>query len=163
MHGLDLLSVTAKDSAFKLRRMRPSDLELVVQNEALALDEHPWTKRIFVDCLRSGYECWVLADGNMLVGHGVMSVAIGECHLLTLCVKPGFQRYGYGRRMLRFLLERAQRQEADVCFLEVRHSNEPAKSLYRSMGFLPVGERKNYYPSAHGREDAIIMSRTLPL
>ena len=38
-----------------------------------------------------------------------------------------------------------------------------AISLYRSMGFEAVGRRKGYYPAAEGREDAIIMSRTLPL
>jgi ribosomal-protein-alanine N-acetyltransferase len=146
-----------------MRRMRASDLDLVVQTETAASYEHPWNKRVFVDCLRAGYQCWVLADADQLVGHGVLSVAIGESHLLTLCVHPDYQRLGYGRRILRFLLEQAGKEEAEVCFLEVRHSNEGAKSLYSSMGFLPIGERKNYYPSEHGREDAIIMSRSLPL
>ncbi len=148
---------------FVMRPMRSSDLDLVVQNEAAASSEHPWNKRVFVDCLRAGYQCWVLANDDMLIGHGVLSVAVGECHLLSLCVRPDYQQAGYGRRILRFLLEQAERDEAEVCFLEVRHSNEKAKSLYRSMGFLPIGERKNYYPSDDGREDAIIMSRTLPL
>lgn len=146
-----------------MRRMRSSDLDLVVQNEAVASYEHPWNKRIFVDCLRSGYQCWVLASDDKLIGHGVLSIAVGESHLLTLCVHPDYQGAGHGKRMLRFLLEQAQQEEAEVCFLEVRHSNVGARSLYRAMGFLPIGERKNYYPSEHGREDAIIMSRTLPL
>ncbi|MCP5346765.1 MAG: ribosomal protein S18-alanine N-acetyltransferase [Pseudomonadales bacterium] len=146
-----------------MRPMRSSDLDLVVQTEAAASYEHPWNKRIFVDCLRAGYQCWVLASEDRLVGHGVMSVAVGESHLLTLCVHPDFQQAGHGRRILKFLLEQAEQEEAEVCFLEVRHSNDKARALYRSMGFLPIGERKNYYPSDHGREDAVIMSRTLPL
>ncbi|MBT8146021.1 MAG: ribosomal protein S18-alanine N-acetyltransferase [Gammaproteobacteria bacterium] len=157
-----VLSVTDLQTDFAMRRMRPSDLDVVVQNEALAVAEHPWNKRVFIDCLRAGYQCWVLGNNDRLIGHGVMSVAIGESHLLTLCVHPDYQRAGHGRRILQFLLERAQREEAEVCYLEVRSSNETAKSLYRSMGFLPIGERKNYYPSEHGREDAIIMSRQLP-
>lgn len=156
-----MLSVTGLPTEYSMRRMRASDLELVVQNEATAAEEHPWSKRVFVDCLRAGYQCWVLGNSDQLIGHGVMSVAIGESHLLTLCVHPDYQRAGYGRKILRFLLEQAQKEEAEVCFLEVRHSNEPAKALYRSMGFLPIGERRNYYPSAHGREDALIMSRAI--
>jgi ribosomal protein S18 acetylase RimI-like enzyme len=31
------------------------------------------------------------------------------------------------------------------------------------MGFVQIGERKNYYPSKSDREDALIMSRDLPL
>jgi len=142
--------------------MRASDLDLVVRNEKLAY-EHPWTKRIFIDCLRSGYQCWVMANKDKIVAHGVMSVAIGECHLLTLCVHPDFQRKGYGRKLFVMLLERAVKLDASVCFLEVRSSNNEALTLYQSLGFTQIGERKGYYPAIEGREDALILSRLLPL
>ena len=141
--------------------MRASDLDLVVENETIAY-AHPWSKRIFIDCLRAGYQCWVLANKQQIVAHGVMSVAIGECHLLTLCVQPDFQRQGYGRKLFNLLLDRAEKLEAKVCFLEVRRSNLAAITLYQSMGFVRIGERKNYYPGQGGREDATIMSRELP-
>ena len=38
---------------FFARAMRSSDLDLVVLNDAAAYVS-PWSKRIFVDCLRSG-------------------------------------------------------------------------------------------------------------
>ena len=147
---------------FFARTMRNSDLDLVVQNEMAAYD-HPWTKRIFIDCLRAGYQCWVLANKQQIVAHGVMSVAIGECHLLTLCVNPEYQRLGYGRKLFMLLLDRAAKMDARECFLEVRTSNAGAIQLYRSLGFTQIGERKNYYPGKEGREDALIMSRTLPV
>lgn len=142
--------------------MRSSDVDLVVQNE-IAAYEHPWTKRIFIDCLRAGYQCWVLANKQKIVAHGVMSVAIGESHLLTLCVHPDFQRRGFGRKIFNLLLDRAYKLDASECFLEVRRSNESAITLYQSLGFAVIGERKNYYPGNSGREDALIMSRSLPL
>jgi ribosomal-protein-alanine N-acetyltransferase len=147
---------------FFARNMRNSDLDLVVQNEAIAYD-HPWNKRIFIDCLRAGYQCWVLANRQQIVAHGVMSVSIAECHLLTLCVHPDFQRRGYGRKIFNLLLDRAYKLDAMECFLEVRSSNEVAIKLYQSMGFAGIGQRKNYYPGHEGREDALIMSRLLPL
>lgn len=145
--------------------MRASDLDLVVKNEAAAY-ENGWNKRIFMDCLRAGYLCWVLANKQQIVAHGVMSVAIGECHLLTLCVSPEYQRQGFGRRLFRLLLERAYKLEARECFLEVRASNTKAIALYRSLGFSQVGERRNYYPGTNPqqeRETALILSRILPL
>lgn len=154
--------LTLPSRELRCRPMRNSDLDLVVQNES-ATSEHPWSKRIFIDCLRAGYQCWVLVEKEQVVGHVVMSVAIGESHLLTLCIAPQWQRRGHGRRLLRFALERAQRLQAEVCFLEVRPSNQAARVLYRSMGFVQIGERKNYYPSADGREDALILSLRLPL
>ena len=144
------------------RTMRHSDLDLVVQNESAAY-ENPWTKRIFIDCLRAGYQCWVLANKQQIVAHAVMSVAIGECHLLTLCVRPEHQRQGYGRKIFTLLLDRAHKLEASECFLEVRASNTGAIKLYQSLGFTPIGERKNYYPGGESREDALVMSRSLPL
>ncbi|NQV69720.1 MAG: ribosomal protein S18-alanine N-acetyltransferase [Pseudohongiella sp.] len=157
-----MLINSSPETNFFARSMRSSDIDLVVQNEVAAY-AHPWSKRIFIDCLRAGYQCWVLANKQQIVAHGVMSVAIGECHLLTLCVQPDFQRQGYGKKLFKLLLDRAEKLEAKVCFLEVRHSNQTAITLYRSMGFVQIGERKNYYPGKEGREDAKIMSCDLPL
>jgi len=145
------------------RRMRPSDLDFVVHNEDISYP-NPWSKRIFLDCLRAGYECWVLATRDNILVHGVLSAAVGESHVLTLCVHPAFRRNAYGRRMLQHLLAQARKLGADTCFLEVRPSNEGARALYYSMGFVQVGERRHYYPSEAGssfREDALILS--LPL
>ena len=153
--------INPKDQFFA-RNMRYSDVDLVVSNETLAY-KYPWTKQNFIDCLQSGYQCWVLADQQQIIAHGVISIAICDAHLLTLCVHPQFQRLGFGRRILILLLDRAAKLASSECFLEVRTSNETAISLYRSMGFEAVGRRKGYYPAAEGREDAIIMSRMLPL
>ncbi|MEC7549404.1 MAG: ribosomal protein S18-alanine N-acetyltransferase [Pseudomonadota bacterium] len=147
---------------FFARTMRHSDLDLVVKNEAAA-NAHPWTKRIFIDCLRAGYQAWVLANRQEIAAHAVMSVAVEECHLLTLCVHPAFQRMGYGRKLFALLLDRAASLEAKECFLEVRVSNDRAISLYRSLGFTQIGERSSYYPADSGREDALILSCSLPL
>ena len=160
-----MLSQSGSPTEFFARTMRSSDLDLVVKNEA-ATYQHPWSKRIFIDCLRAGYQCWVLANKQQIVAHGVMSVAIGECHLLTLCVSPEHQRMGHGRKLFKLLLDRATKLEATVCFLEVRPSNENAIALYQSMGFVQIGERNNYYPDGEAyrnREDALIFSRSLPM
>jgi len=145
--------------------MRASDLDLVVESENLSL-KNPWCKRIFSDCQRAGYECWVLATRDRIVAHGVLSAGAEEAHVLTICVHPDFRRQGYGRRMLRHLLDKGYRKNASVCFLEVRSSNAEARQLYLSMGFVQVGERRQYYPADQGathREDALILSCPLPL
>jgi len=151
-----------RPNQFFARNMRYSDLDLIVANEVAAY-EHPWTKRIFIDCLRTGYQCWVLANKRQIVAHGVMSLAVSECHLLTLCVHPDYQGCGYGRKLFKLLLDRAHKLDAIDCFLEVRSTNDAAIGLYRSLGFTQVRERKNYYPTTKGREDALIMWRSLPL
>lgn len=146
-----------REARFFARPMRMSDIDFVVKNEKAAYP-FPWSRRIFTDCIRAGYQCWVMANKKTIVAHGVLSVAIGESHLLTLCVHPSVQREGYGMKVLSLLLERAKNLKAEVCFLEVRRSNSGAISLYESMGFSVVSERKNYYPNGGNNEDALIMT-----
>lgn len=139
--------------------MRASDLDFVVANEERSYP-NPWSRRIFLDCLRSGYECWVLVTRDRVVAHGVLSAAVGESHLLTLCVHPEERRRAYGRRMLEHLLNQARRAGAECCYLEVRPSNMTARALYYSLGFVQVGERREYYPAARGsnvRENALLL------
>ena len=146
-----------REARFFARPMRMSDIDFVVKNEKAAYP-FPWSRRIFTDCILAGYQCWVMANKKTIVAHGVLSVAIGESHLLTLCVHPSVQREGYGRKVLSLLLERAKNLKAEVCFLDVRRSNSGAISLYESMGFSVVSERKNYYPNRGNNEDALIMT-----
>ena len=154
------MNAVAKGIEFAMRPMRETDLAAVLRLETLAYS-HPWTEGIFCDCLRVGYCCWVMAGKEGIVGYGVMSVAAGECHILNLCVHPGMQRRGLGRRILRRLLAIGRSHNADSVFLEVRISNRSALALYSREGFCEVGIRRGYYPGAGGREDAVIMARAL--
>ena len=90
-----------------------------------------------------------------------MSLAVKECHILNICVDPKRQGQGIGRRLLLELLSIAQAREADTAFLEVRPSNVHARSLYFSEGFNEIGNRRDYYPARFGREDAVILAKTL--
>ncbi len=144
----------------RLRAMSGEDLPFVMQVERQAY-EFPWTEGIFRDCLRVGYCCRVLEDRGRLVGHGVMSVAAGECHLLNICVHPSYQRRGLGRQMLSHLLGVARKGQAKIALLEVRRSNKAAYALYHGLGFNEIGLRKNYYPARRGREDALVLARDL--
>jgi ribosomal-protein-alanine N-acetyltransferase len=155
------MSAVIKQHVLNFRPMLETDLAdiLVIENSVY---EFPWTETIFRDCLRVGYCCWVISDDRgRISAYGVMSVAAGECHLLNLCVQKESQGRGLGGRLLEFLLDVARKHSADTAFLEVRPSNEIARQMYTSAGFNEVGMRRNYYPARHGREDAIIMARTL--
>ena len=65
-----------------MRAMHGGDLDAVAAIEAEAY-EFPWTFGIFRDCLRAGYECWVLHQGEEVIGYGILSIGAGEAHLLN--------------------------------------------------------------------------------
>jgi len=168
--------MTGTGTGFSLRHMHQADLPAVLAVETAAYP-YPWTEGIFTDCLRVGYHCLVAepapvptplsaplsaqAAGPGLIGHAVMSAAVGECHLLNLCVHPDWQRRGLGRRLLLRLFAIGKANNADTAFLEVRASNRRAIALYESEGFCEIGLRRGYYPAGDKREDAIVMARPL--
>lgn len=143
-----------------LRPMREDDLAAVMAVERRAY-EFPWTPGIFLDCLRAGYSCWLLEHDGEPAGYAVLSVAAGEAHVLNLCVATEHQGLGLGKRLLRRLLDAARWHRAERIFLEVRPSNHGAIALYNGAGFNEIGTRPNYYPTRHGREDAIVMALEL--
>lgn len=140
--------------------MHEGDVRAVMEIERRAYQFH-WTEGIFRDCLRVGYCCWVMELAGAVAGYGVMSLVVGEAHLLNICIAPEWQRRGYGRFLLGHFTALAEERGASQMFLEVRLSNAPALALYRSEGFNEVGMRKNYYPDEQGREDALILARDL--
>jgi len=121
--------------------------------------EFPWTERIFSDCIRVGYQCWMALIGQQSVGHAVISVTSGESHILNLSIGRDHQRQGLGRQFIEFLVDEARARDAETMLLEVRPSNTAAISCYNAAGFNEIGSRKDYYPAADGREDALLFAR----
>ena len=154
------MSAILKDPLAVLRAMSTDDLGDVIGNEQDSYS-HPWSEGIMRDCLRVGYSCWVCELDGVVVGHAVMSVAVGEAHLLNICIAPPWQGRGLGRLLLRRLYRVAGENNADTVFLEVRESNTGARTLYEDEGFVEIGQRRGYYPAERGREDAIVYARTL--
>lgn len=139
-----------------LRRLNEDDLDRIMEIE-LSAYPHPWTRGIFAECLRVGYECWGLQSGDTLVAYCIQTQAAGESHLLNLCVAPEWQRRGLGSILLGHAIRLARLQNCYCIFLEVRPSNPAGIRLYESNGFVVVGERPDYYRSGEGRENAIVM------
>jgi len=155
------LSAVIKEEIFSFRPMIENDLDDVLVIEGLVYN-FPWSRTIFMDCLRVGYCSWILQTRDIEIdAYGIMSVAVGECHILNLCVHPSSQRMGLGSNLLHHLLEVARKHNANVAFLEVRPSNNAARYLYTNAGFNEVGLRRDYYPATSGREDAIILARSI--
>lgn len=144
----------------RLRPMGRPDLDAVLMVERAAY-AFPWSREIFEDCLKAGYNCRLGEIDATIVAHGVMSVAVGECQIFNLGVHPDWQGRGLGRQMLRHLLALARRREAATAFLEVRVSNTAALALYRAEGFCEIGRRRGYYPAPGGREDALVLALEL--
>ncbi|MDV3515676.1 ribosomal protein S18-alanine N-acetyltransferase [Stenotrophomonas sp. C1657] len=151
------MSAVSQPGPVAMRALRESDLNAVMAIEVRGYP-YPWTRGIFLDCLRAGYPGLAMERDGLLIGYGVLSLAADEAHVLNICIDPLVQSRGLGRQLLRALVRLAADRGAQRVFLEVRPSNTPALALYHSEGFNEIGRRPRYYPAAQGREDALVMA-----
>lgn len=154
------MSAVASDALPHLRDMREEDLPQILAIERAAY-AFPWTDGILRDCLKFGYLCKIYEVPGDILGYGIVSLAVGECHFLNICIAPAHQRRGHGARLVAHLLHLARQAGARTALLEVRVSNRVAYRLYHKMGFNEIGQRRGYYPARDGREDALVLAREL--
>lgn len=103
---------------------------------------------------------WQDGDGPA-AGFVLSRHAADEEELLLIAVRPEARGRGIGRALIGELFRHAKARGANRVFLEMR-SNNPARRLYREVGFEPIGERRDYYRMANGeRLDAITFGCTL--
>ncbi|HRH90722.1 MAG TPA: ribosomal protein S18-alanine N-acetyltransferase [Agitococcus sp.] len=118
----------------------------------------PWSEKLFAEGLER-HRCIVaINQQQQIVGFSIVQFIVDEAHLLNIAVEPTQQKQGIGKVLLDDVLVNSQQKKASTIFLEVRESNQRAIQLYQAAGFNEIGLRKNYYPTAHGKENAVIMA-----
>jgi ribosomal-protein-alanine N-acetyltransferase len=119
-----------------------------------AAHAHPWSASQLAQSLRDDMVL-VLQQDVRIVAFSVLQTVLDEATLLDIAVLPECRRRGFARRLLQHAFAALRERGCRRCFLEVRASNAAAIALYRHMGFVFDGVRRNYYPAASGaREDA---------
>lgn len=144
----------------QFRPMQVADLDAMMEIERV-IYTHPWSRGNFRDSLDAGYSCWILEDGEEIIGYSVLMLAADEAHLLNLSIAGQRQGQGLGWTLLQHMLDVARGHGAANIFLEVRVSNRSAIGLYEKAGFNEMAVRRNYYPAHDGREDALLMGMAL--
>lgn len=133
------------------------DVDAIYQIETAA-QSHPMSLSVMHSCLGKRYFNAAIYVDDCLAGFYIGDIVVDESSLIEICISPKFQGQGLGRQLLDHYLGQAKERGAMSCWLEVRESNVAAHQLYQSMAFNEVDRRINYYPTANGKEDAIIMS-----
>jgi ribosomal-protein-alanine acetyltransferase len=139
----------------RIREMEAADVEMVSELER-EIFSMPWSAKDFLEMVEADYAHYYVAeiDGRIAGCCGIRNVA-GEGEITNVMVAAGDRRKGIGRKMMEYMLERADRMGIGDCTLEVRVSNLPAIRLYESLGFKGEGVRPDFYDKPG--EDALIM------
>jgi ribosomal-protein-alanine N-acetyltransferase len=148
-----------------IRRASLHDLDEILAVERACEDAPHWSANQYADFLQATSDrahqkaSFVAVDGQQVVGFSIASLIAGEVELESVAVLPGCRRQGLGRRLCEAVFGWARASNAEKVLLEVRSANQGAQALYRELGFVKVGLRKNYYTNPI--DDAVQMAATL--
>ena len=77
---------------------------------------------------------------------------------LSVAVVSEFWGRGIGSELCRRLIDFAKSTGAEIIYLEARADNERAISLYRKIGFKPLGIYENFFKINNKYYDAMLMT-----
>jgi ribosomal-protein-alanine N-acetyltransferase len=147
---------------YALLPMESEHLEQVIRIEELSYS-NPWKRRAFEYEIGNNPMSWprvLVAKGEPVVaGYCVVWFVFEHVQIQNVAVHPDNRRQGLGRFLVLRALEEGVLRGAQSALLEVRRSNAAAQALYRALGFLESGVRRDYYSLP--REDALVFKREL--
>jgi len=128
-----------------------------------AQGERAWSAHAFEQMLASpGCEAFLYHQENTPVAFALVRSVCDEAELVSLAVDPEFQSQGFARAVIAGLMDHLITQGVAQLHLEVRQDNKKAIKLYRSCGFVQIGERRAYYQTSGGKKiDAHLLSLQL--
>ncbi|WP_445400626.1 ribosomal protein S18-alanine N-acetyltransferase [Zobellella sp. An-6] len=140
------------------RPLTAADLDAMVAVEQAA-HASPWSRTLLADSFGERYFTGSFWQGEQLLGYFIADRILDESTLMNICVAPSWQGRGLGRQLLEQYLRLCRERGLARLWLEVRASNAPALALYRACGYVECGRRRDYYQTAGGREDAVLMQK----
>ena len=144
---------------FSIERLTSENISGVAELEELCFSL-PWSKKA-LELLCNGENVgFVALDGEKrVVAYGGMVCVLDEGQITNIAVHPDFRRRKIGEQIVSALLGYGEEKGISLYSLEVRESNQAAISLYQKLGFISVGNRKNFY--SNPTENAIIMIKNI--
>ena len=118
----------------------------------------PWSEIEYKKLLETTTSRLFYTENGFLVGR----VIERDAEILNVVIHPDYRRLGKASKLICMFEKEAKNAGSSRCFLEVAESNNSARKLYTTLGYLKVGQRDNYYKFIDGRTDnAAILSKEI--
>lgn len=138
-----------------LKKLSKEDIDGLYEVSSLSLKE-TWSLDSIEKELSNKFARYIVCkDGEKVIGFIGAWIIASEGQITNLAVHPDYRKKGIGKKLMESLISSLKNENCNAITLEVRESNTIAKNLYKSLGFLSEGIRKNFYED--NKEDANIM------
>lgn len=119
-----------------------------------------WSEKAVLDTInQKNTICLAAEKAGRFIGYLLAYAAADEAEIARIAVVKEFQRQGAGRALILGLETVCEANNITKLLLDVRESNEAARTFYTNMGFQEDGIRQRFYENP--QEDGILMSREL--
>jgi ribosomal-protein-alanine N-acetyltransferase len=140
--------------SWRVRTMQKADLEAILNVQSQSDSLH-WSRKDLENMLKKPQDLCLLTavfgkidrciNKNLVGGFLIGRCMADESELLAIAVGQKFRRQGIGNLLWGHFADFNREVGAQRCYLEVESQNKPALELYKKVGFVRSGERKNYY------------------
>jgi len=139
-----------------IRAATRADICAILELERRSSAAAHWNADQYVARMRE--DCLLIATQDKTIRGFVCAHVIGsDWEIENIVVEEEYRRQGIAAALMEVLTGTCRSRNGERLLLEVRESNEAARSFYRKLGFRESGRRPGYYRNPD--EDAILYEK----
>lgn len=148
-----------KEAEIIVRELKVEDSSAVAEMEQQIFSD-PWSEKSVMETVQQKQSvCFAAEKAGHLLGYLLAYHAADEAEIARIAVQKEARRQGAAGKLMQALEHYCEEHKMEKLLLDVRESNEAARSFYTKNGFVEDGIRQGFYTNPS--EDAVLMSRQL--
>lgn len=148
-----------KEAEIIVRELKVEDSAAVAEMEQQIFSDS-WSEKSVLETVQQKQSvCFAAEKAGHLLGYLLAYHAADEAEIARIAVQKEARRQGAAGKLMQALEHYCEEHKMEKLLLDVRESNEAARSFYTKNGFVEDGIRQGFY--VNPSEDAVLMSRQL--
>lgn len=148
-----------KEAEIIVRELKVEDSAAVAEMEQQIFSDS-WSEKSVLETVQQKQSvCFAAEKAGHLLGYLLAYHAADEAEIARIAVQKEARRQGAAGKLMQALEHYCEEHKMEKLLLDVRESNEVARSFYTKNGFVEDGIRQGFY--VNPSEDAVLMSRQL--
>lgn len=148
-----------KEAEIIVRELKVEDSAAVAEMEQQIFSD-PWSEKSVLETVQQKQSvCFAAEKAGHILGYLLVYHAADEAEIARIAVQKEARRQGAAGKLMQALEHYCEEHKMEKLLLDVRESNEAARSFYTKNGFVEDGIRQGFYTNPS--EDAVLMSRQL--
>lgn len=148
-----------KEAEIIVRELKVEDSVAVAEMEQQIFSD-PWSEKSVMETVQQKQSvCFAAEKAGHILGYLLVYHAADEAEIARIAVQKEARRQGAAGKLMQALEHYCEEHKMEKLLLDVRESNEAARSFYTKNGFVEDGIRQGFYTNPS--EDAVLMSRQL--